>query len=112
MLTDRAETILRQWRDLEARGKVVHDALPQAYRVPFYELIYVQLQLQANLCRLYVSAAKSNLYATQGRSAASYFAHDAIAAFDRDYDLTAEWNALLGGKWKQYVPVHRSPLTR
>jgi hypothetical protein len=69
--------------------------------VPFYEIVLVQVRLQANLCRLYVSAAKSNLYATQGRSAATYFAHDALAAFERDAALTAEWDALLGGKWKQ-----------
>lgn len=83
----------------------MYDTLPEPYRVPFYEVVLVQLQLQANLCRLYVSAAKSNLYATQGRSAASYYARDALAAFERDSALTAEWDTRLGGKWKQCVPA-------
>ncbi|BEI93530.1 uncharacterized protein CcaverHIS019_0511580 [Cutaneotrichosporon cavernicola] len=97
---DEGETVLGQWRDLEAHAKAIYDTLPGPYRIPFYELVYVQLQLQANLCRLYISAAKSNLYATQGRSAANYFAHDALLAFERDHQLTAEWDRLLGGKWK------------
>ncbi|BEJ01309.1 hypothetical protein CcaverHIS631_0511660 [Cutaneotrichosporon cavernicola] len=100
---DEGETVLGQWRDLEAHAKAIYDTLPGPYRIPFYELVYVQLQLQANLCRLYISAAKSNLYATQGRSAANYFAHDALLAFERDHQLTAEWDRLLGGKWKHML---------
>jgi hypothetical protein len=46
------------------------------------------------------SAAKSNLYATQGRTAANVFAQEAMDLFERDIDLTEEFN-MLGGKWRQ-----------
>jgi len=81
----------------------VYDVLSAEWRIPFYEVLYVQIQLQANLARLYLAAAQSNLYATQGRTAATVKAHEALALFERDHDLTEEYNSLLNGKWKQYV---------
>ena len=95
---------MADWLKLKARAKAVHDNLEKAYQIPFYEVVYVQIQLQTNLAQLYLSAAKSNLYATQGRSAATLHAHRALHFFERDHDLTEEFNALLGGKWKQCVP--------
>lgn len=47
------------------------------------------------------SAAKSNLYATQGRTAANVFAQEAMDLFERDIDLTEEFHNMLGGKWRQ-----------
>jgi hypothetical protein len=79
----------------------VYEKLSSESQVPFYEVLYVQIQLQANLARLYLAAAKSNLYATQGRTAATVQAHEALALFERDHDLTEEYNKLLNGKWKQ-----------
>lgn len=46
-------------------------------------------------------AAKSNLYATQGRTAANVMAQAARDAFERDYDLTEEFNEKENGKWRQ-----------
>jgi len=46
-------------------------------------------------------AAKSNLYATQGRTAANVYAKDALDCFNQDNKLTSDFNKIEGGKWKQ-----------
>jgi hypothetical protein len=50
-------------------------------------------------------AAKSNLYATQGRSAANLHAKDALDCFHQDAKLTSDFNKIEGGKWKQHVII-------
>jgi hypothetical protein len=51
-LSIRFHTIVEDWERLEARAKAVYDGLPEESKVPFYELIYVSIRLQANLNRL------------------------------------------------------------
>lgn len=114
-LTGRSDRILQDWQDLEVRAAKVHSALGSR-QTAFYEMVLVQVQLQTNLNRLYNSgkypatrfkvalikaAAKSNLYATQGRTAANRFAQDALDCFDRDEELTQEFNKVENGKWNQ-----------
>ena len=48
-----------------------------------------------------ILAAKSNLYATQGRAAANFHAQMAMDCFERDWELTQEYHKLEGGKWNQ-----------
>jgi len=49
--------------------------------------------------------AKSNLYATQARSAANLHADMALELFDRDSGLTDEFHQIQGGKWNQSVMI-------
>ncbi len=121
-MIDRAENIVEQWDVLESRMEAVFGKVSKSYRLAFEELVRTPIRLQANLNRLYLSGelsfvyldprstkltsihvlsivARSNLYATQGRTAANYFAADALKCFDRDAELTDEFHALADGKW-------------
>ncbi|KAL7425257.1 hypothetical protein Q5752_000945 [Cryptotrichosporon argae] len=94
-----AERSLADWAELETRARAVHGALPDARKTPFYEMVLSPVLLNANLNRLYTGAARSNLYATQARTAANVCARDALDCFERDQQLTDEYHALEGGKW-------------
>lgn len=53
-LTARSNRILSDWRTLEKRASKVFEQLDET-KTAFYEMIYVQIQLQANLNELYNS---------------------------------------------------------
>lgn len=53
-LTARSNRILCDWRALEKRASKVFEQLDET-KTAFYEMIYVQIQLQANLNELYNS---------------------------------------------------------
>lgn len=59
VLRFRFHTIVEDWERLEARAKAVYDGLREESKVPFYELIYVSIRLQANLNRLYLAGELS-----------------------------------------------------
>ncbi|GFZ49819.1 hypothetical protein JCM24511_07222 [Saitozyma sp. JCM 24511] len=94
-----AERIMDGWSDLSHRSSIIYDALPDARRPAYYQLVHQLVLMQTNLNRLYISAGRSNLYAEQGRTAANVFAKDAIAAFEQDANLTAAFHSMEGGKW-------------
>ena len=103
---------MAQWDALEQRATALYETLSEERKLPFYEMVLVSTRLQANLNRLYASGeshvglkltivAKSNLYATQARSAANLHADRALELFDRDADLTDEFHHIQNGKWNQ-----------
>lgn len=93
--------IVKQWKDLEYRSKCIYEKLEEGTAIAFFELIHAPIALNANLNELYVSAGKSNLYATQALSSTNIYAETAKECFKRDWELTNEFHTLLNGKWNQ-----------
>ena len=51
----RQDRVVAQWTDLEERATALYESLKEERKLPFYEMVLVSIQLQANLNRLYAS---------------------------------------------------------
>lgn len=54
VVDNRAEETLKQWENLELRAAAVHSSLT-SNQTAFYETTLIQVRLQTNLHRLYIS---------------------------------------------------------
>ena len=65
----------------------------------FYELVYYSAAGAANVYRIWISAVKNKLYASQNRVEANDWADKTAAYLDFDQKLTDEYHAIDGGKF-------------
>lgn len=99
-----AETVVAEYKALEAEARRINDALPAEYRDAFYQLVLHPIEASANLNDLYVTVAKNRLYAEQGRAATNDMAQRARDLFERDAEITRYFHEeLVGGKWNHMM---------
>jgi len=99
-----AETVVADWRALEAKAEGLAKALPAADQDSYYQLVLHPVLAVANLQDLYVTVAKNRMYAMQGRAAANDLADRARKLFERDAQISAFYNdTLAGGKWRHMM---------
>ncbi|MDC0683023.1 glycosyl hydrolase 115 family protein [Sorangium atrum] len=108
---DEGQRRLNELSALLARAAAVSEALPAGKRDAFYEMVLYPLRASKLTMEKYVGAAKTDLYAGQGRTAsvAKYRAL-ATAAYDTiRSDLTYYNDTLASGKWQRIMnPYNRS----
>ncbi|HET9982036.1 MAG TPA: glycosyl hydrolase 115 family protein [Longimicrobiales bacterium] len=101
---DEAETVVAEWKTLEAKAERLSRALPAADRDAFYELVQHPIEAGANLNELYVTVALNRRYAREGRAATNELADRARALFERDAAISRKYNEeLAGGKWRHMM---------
>eukprot|EP01113_Clastostelium_recurvatum_P038708 TRINITY_DN5819_c0_g1_i5.p1 TRINITY_DN5819_c0_g1~~TRINITY_DN5819_c0_g1_i5.p1 ORF type:complete len:1027 (+),score=219.39 TRINITY_DN5819_c0_g1_i5:249-3329(+) len=98
-----ADYVLGQWTRLSMTAETQYRGIPKSRQAAFFEMVLHPIQAGANLHDIYISAAKNNLYAAQGRNSANDMAQRMLDGFDRDYDLTDQYNTILGGKWEHMM---------
>src|SRR5690606_22712394 len=99
-----AETVVDDYNALAAQAERINDALPEAYRDAFFQLVLFPVQASANLNELYVTVAKNRWYAEQGRAATNELAEKARALYARDAELTRQYHEdLADGKWNHMM---------
>ncbi|WPH03124.1 Hypothetical protein R9X50_00599900 [Acrodontium crateriforme] len=98
-----ADRILAEWSAMEESAKKVLDRLPEATKPAFFEMVYHAVAAAYVYHDIMISAAKNNHYAAQGRNSANAVAQHVISQFDRDNQLTQQYNTLLGGKWNHMM---------
>ncbi|KAF9877130.1 hypothetical protein CkaCkLH20_05396 [Colletotrichum karsti] len=96
---DEATNALAEWSSLVAYTQAVYDGLPETSRAAFYEMILHPVTAGKTVNELYIKAELGKLYAAQRRTSTNKLAAEARAAFSRDAEITAEYNALNGGEW-------------
>jgi hypothetical protein len=95
-----AETVFADFQALVAKAEEIYSKLPENHRDAFFELVLYPTKASAIVTELYITAAKNELYAHQGRASANDLAVQARALFQADADLTAYYNHTLAhGKW-------------
>jgi hypothetical protein len=95
-----ADRVQADWESLVKQAERINGQLPEDARDAFYELALGPVKACATVNELYIAAAKSQLYAGQGRASANDFAAQARALFQTDADLSAYFNHTLAqGKW-------------
>jgi hypothetical protein len=99
-----AETVVADWRALEARAEALAKTLPRNYQDAYYQLVLHPVLAMANLADLYVTVARNRMYAAQGRAATNEVAERARRLFERDAEISAFYNdTLAGGKWRHMM---------
>jgi hypothetical protein len=95
-----ADRVLAEWKSLVEQAGRIYNALPDEAHDAFYELALHPVKACAVVNELYIAAAKSRLYASQGRASANDFAAQARALFQTDAALSSFFNHVFAhGKW-------------
>jgi glycosyl hydrolase family 115 (putative glucuronidase)/glycosyl hydrolase family 115 len=99
-----AERVVAGYDSLLAAAERIGAALPDEYRDAYYQLVLHPVQAAANLNDLYVTVARNRLYALQGRAATNALADRARALFERDAEISRDYDTrLAGGKWRHMM---------
>ncbi|KAJ3120421.1 hypothetical protein HK098_004595 [Nowakowskiella sp. JEL0407] len=98
-----AERVIAEWDDLETRALKVYGTVSASAKAAFFQLVLYPIQASANLNKIYINAARSNLYSTQVRNSANDYADAAEKYFATDAALTKQYHSLLGGKWNHMM---------
>jgi hypothetical protein len=86
--------------DLVTRAEKVAAALPADRQDAFFELVLYPVRGAANLNTRILKFDLSALYAHQGRASANLYSDQARAAQAQIVQDTAQYNAMLNGKWR------------
>ncbi len=95
-----ADTVFADFQAAVAKAEKIYSKLPENQRDAFFELVLYPTKASAIVTELYITAARNQLYASQGRASANESAAAARALFQADADLSAHYNHTLAhGKW-------------
>ncbi|WP_226482780.1 glycosyl hydrolase 115 family protein [Natrinema amylolyticum] len=116
---DEARRRVDAFERLVERAEAVSEALPPERRPSFYQLVLYQVRCAAAMAEKYLHAARSRLYAGQGRTSANRYADLAERAHRRIEGETRYYNEILAdGKWEgmlshrpRDLPVFDAPAT-
>jgi hypothetical protein len=99
-----AETVVAEYNALAQQTQSIYAALPQEYKDAYYQLVLHPVSACANLNDLYVTIAKNQMYAQQGRAMTNDLADRAKQLFDKDSTISYTYNRVLaGGKWNHMM---------
>ena len=95
-----ADTVFADFQAAVAKAEEIYSKLPENQRDAFFELVLYPTKASAIVTELYITAARNQLYTSQGRASANESAAAARALFQADADLSAHYNHTLAhGKW-------------
>lgn len=108
---DEGQRRLDEATSLLARAQAVSDALPAHKKDAFYEMVLYPLRASQLTLQKYIAAAKTDLFAAQGRTASvTKYRKLATDAYDTiQSDLSYYNDKLAGGKWQRIMnPYNKS----
>lgn len=99
-----ANRVVDQYNTLAKKAQAISDELPEMYKDAYYQLVLFPVLASANLNELYISAAKNNLYAKQGRASTNFYADKVKELFNKDIELTNYYHKeVANGKWNHMM---------
>src|SRR5690606_3730029 len=99
-----ANNVVNEFNALANKAQTINDKLPELYKDAYYQLVLFPVLASANLNELYVSAAKNNLYAKQGRASTNHYADKVRELFNKDRELTNFYHKeVANGKWNHMM---------
>ena len=97
------ERVVEDFDRVAARAEAVYAKMAPHKRDAFYQLVLFPARASAIVNRMYYSAARNGLYASQGRASTNDMAQLARDLFKADADLMTHFNTeLAGGKWNHF----------
>jgi hypothetical protein len=99
-----ADGIAEEFQAITTEAEEIYRKLPDEEKDAFYELVLYPTKASAILNQLYITAAKNQLYASQGRASANELADEAQSLFAMDAEMSHFYNhTLAGGKWEHMM---------
>jgi hypothetical protein len=99
-----ADRIASEFQAITTEAEEIYRKLPDEARNAFYELVLYPTKASEVLNQLYITAAKNQLYASQGRARANELADEAEALFAMDAETSHFYNhTLAAGKWEHMM---------
>jgi Glycosyl hydrolase family 115/Gylcosyl hydrolase family 115 C-terminal domain len=99
-----ADTVLEDFATITNEAEEVYKKLPDDEKDAFYELVLYPTKASFVVNRLYITAARNQLYASQGRALTNKLADDAQSLFNEDAELSDYYNhTLAAGKWNHMM---------
>ncbi len=99
-----ADRVVEEYKNLMVRTQDIYDALPEAHKAAFYQLVYYPVAACSNLYDMIVAAGKNKLYADQGRISANDYANKVEELFARDRELSRIYHEdIKEGKWNHMM---------
>lgn len=107
---DEASRRMAVYQDLFDRTQAIHDALPEAQRLGFYELVQAKVNWAYYVNKAWFYADKSNLAYDQGKlAAADAYLADSIEADKAKKDEIALYSTMADGKWRGFIDPEVAP---
>lgn len=97
------EKRLAKFQELSHKVSVLKKQVPQEYQAAFIELVYYPVKGAHYMNHKLLLAHKNRLYAALGHAATNDLAASLKAYHDSTRIITHEYEALLGGKWKEMM---------
>jgi len=95
-----AQKVVNDYNKLARDAELINKALPAEFKDAYYQLVLYPVLACSNLNDLYVTAAKNQLYAKQGRIATDSLAARVKELFQVDAKLSKFYNTgIANGKW-------------
>lgn len=98
-----AENVISEYNKLALTAQKINTQLKSEYKDAFYQLVLYPVLASANLNELYLTTAKNNLYANQGRVATNEYAIKVQTLFNKDSELSNNYHAIGNGKWNNMM---------
>jgi endo-1,4-beta-D-glucanase Y len=95
-----ADNVVADFNAITVKAEQIYAALPDNAKDAFFQLVLYPTKASAIVTQLYVTAAKNQLYASQGRASTNDLAAKARALFKADAELSEYYNRkMANGKW-------------
>jgi hypothetical protein len=98
------ERVVGDFDSIAAKAEELSHKLPAADQAAFYELVLFPTKASAQLNKMYLAAARTALYARQGRASTADMAAETRTLFQAETGLMDEYNhSLLSGRWNHFM---------
>ena len=99
-----AESVVNEYNELTLKAERIGKDLPKEYQDAYYHLVLFPTKISALVNDLYVTAAKSQLYAKQGRVSAIAMADRTRELFSKDTAMMTYYNQVYAdGRWNHFM---------
>jgi len=100
---EEAERVEAAWTGLVQEARTIDAGLPSEQQAAYFELVLYPVEASATVAKMYIAAARNDLYIAQGRASANTQAKHVRDLFAQDQALSNEYNGLLGGRWNHMM---------
>ena len=95
-----ADSVIEDFAAITQQAEELYASLPAEQKDSFYELILHPTKASQVVNQIYITSAKNQLYASQGRARANTLADEVQSLFKKDAELSDFYNHTLAhGKW-------------
>ncbi len=99
-----ADNVIVDYNAITTKAEQIYAALPDNYKDAFFQLVLYPTKASLIINELYITAAKNQLYAKQGRAESNDLASKTRALFKADAELSRYYNhEMAKGKWNHMM---------